>query len=65
MVLLLTLNPRCGKRQKLSMPVIFSTTMLSASLYGKDHPPLGVDAPGKLISAYKVVTPEHSHHWND
>ena len=31
MVVLLILNPRCGKRHKPSTPVFFSTTMVSAS----------------------------------
>ena len=50
MVVLLTLIPRYAKRHRLSRAVMFSTTMVSASLYGREHPPPSVAAPGRLFA---------------
>ena len=49
-VVLLTLNRGCGKRHKPSMLAIFSTTMMSISLFGKELPPRSLFAAGRSFA---------------
>ena len=50
MVVLVTLNRGCGKSYKPSMLAIFSTTMVSISLFGKEIPPRSLVAPGRSFA---------------
>ena len=50
MVVLLTSNRGCGKKHKASMLAIFSTTMVSVSLSGKELSPRSVAAPGRSFA---------------
>ena len=65
MVVLLILNYGFGKRHKPSVPDFFSTTMVCASLYGRDPPPPSVAPQGSSFRACKPVTPQHVCQWKD
>ena len=58
MILLLTHNPGWGNRHKPSMPVIFSTRMVSASFYGRGCPlpSHGFGHSREIIRACTAVT---------